>query len=287
MPPQLLALLAAFSYAVFTICARLGLNHSTPITATIVALSVRTLTLWAAVFLTGGIPQVATIALLLFIILGIAQTAMSLLTFTGIHKIGASRSEPLRNSYPLWAAIIAILILHEQAGLPVLAGTLLVVVGVILISWRPAVATSDYRWWHVLFSLSAGFLAGIAFPVRRYALTLSNEPLFFAALVAVVSLACLVIYLLMPVATRPPTWDRKALLPFVAAGGFEALGTVLVLMALSVGRVVVVSPIVATTPLWTLLMTIILLRGLEGVSRRTIFGTACVVTGTIAINLGR
>lgn len=287
MPPQLLALFSAFSYASFTICARLGLNYSTPITATIVSLSVRTLTLWAAVFLTGGIPKVAPVALLLFVILGIIQTAMSLLTFTGLYKMGASRSEPLRNSYPLWSAIIAIAFLHEEAGFPVLLGTLLVVGGVTLISWRPAVTTSTYRWWHVFFSLAAGFLAGIAFPVRRYALTISNEPVFFGAVVAVVSLACLVIYLFIPVATRPIVWNRKALLSFIAAGCFEALGVVLAFMALSVGRVVVVSPIVATTPLWTLLLTVILLRGHERVNRHTVLGTACVVTGTIAITLGR
>lgn len=287
MPPQLLALFSAFSYASFTICARLGLNYSTPITATIVSLSMRTLTLWTAVFLTGGIPQVAPIALLLFVILGMIQTATSLLTFTGLYKIGASRSEPLRNSYPLWSAMIAIAVLHEEASISVLMGTLLVVFGVILISWRPALTTSAYRWWHVLFSLAAGFLAGIAFPVRRYALNISNEPVFFAALVAVVSLACLVAYLFMPGAARPLAWDRRALFPFIAAGCFEALGAVLALMALSVGRVVVVSPIVATTPLWTLLMTIFLLRSHERVNPRTVLGTACVITGTIAINLGR
>ena len=287
MPPQLLALFSAFSYASFTICARLGLNYSTPITATIVSLSVRTLTLWAAVFLTGGIPEVAPIALLLVVALGIIQTATSLLTFTGLHKIGASRSEPLRNSYPLWSAIIAITVMDEEAGFPVLTGTLLVVIGVILISWRPTATTSTYRWWHVLFSLAAGFLAGIAFPVRRYALMISNEPVFFSAVIAVVSLSCLVTFLLTPVARRPPVWDRKALLPFIAAGCFEALGAVLALMALSAGRVVVVAPIVATTPLWTLFLTIILLRGHERVNRRSTLGTACVVTGTIAINLGR
>lgn len=287
MPPQLLALFSAFSYASFTICARLGLNYSTPITATIVSLSVRTLTLWTAVFLTGGIPQVAPIALLLFVILGMIQTATSLLTFTGLYKIGAARSEPLRNSYPLWSAMIAIAVLHEEASISVLMGTLLVVFGVILISWRPALTTSAYRWWHVLFSLVAGFLAGIAFPVRRYALNISNEPVFFAALVAVVSLACLVAYLFMPAAARPHAWDRRALFPFIAAGCFEALGAVLALMALSVGRVVVVSPIVATTPLWTLLMTIFLLCSHERVNPHTVLGTACVITGTIAINLGR
>lgn len=287
MAPQILALFSAFSFASFTICARLGLNYSTPITATFISLSVRTVALWSAVFLTGGIPTVEPIAVVLVVVLGIIQTATSLLTFTGLYRIGASRSEPLRNSSPLWSTIIAIAILHEQAGFAILLGTILVVVGVTLISWCPAITTSAYRWWDVFFPLAAAFLAGIAFPVRRYALTISNEPLFFAAVIAVVSFLCFTVFLLMPTTRGPLHCSRSVLALLVAAGCFEALGALLAMMALSVGRVVVVAPIVATTPLWTLLMILVLLRGQEQVSRRTVLATACVVSGTIAISLGR
>ncbi len=287
MAPQILALFSAFSFASFTICARLGLNHSTLITATFLSLSVRAVALWSAVFLTGGIPKVEPIAVVLVVILGIIQTATSLLTFTGIYRIGASRSEPLRNSYPLWSAILAVTMLHEQAGFAILLGTLLVVAGVTLISWRPAVITSAYRWWDVLFPLAAAFLAGFAFPIRRYALTISNEPLFFAAVIAVVPFLCFTVFLLMPTARGPLQCSRSVLPLLVAAGCFEALGALLAMMALGVGRVVVVAPIVATTPLWTLLMTLVLLRGQERVGRRTVLATACVVGGTVAINVGR
>jgi drug/metabolite transporter (DMT)-like permease len=78
--------------------------------------------------------------------------------------------------------------MDEHAGLAVLGGTLLVVAGVVLISWKPETAPSNYRWWHVLYSLAAGFLAGVAFPLRRYGLTITNEPVFFSAVVAIVSL---------------------------------------------------------------------------------------------------
>lgn len=49
MAPQILALFSAFSFASFTICARLGLNYSTPITATFISLSVRTVLATACV----------------------------------------------------------------------------------------------------------------------------------------------------------------------------------------------------------------------------------------------
>jgi len=75
-----------------------------------------------------------------------------------LHKIGTSRSQPLRNTYPLWSALIAITIMHEKAGAMIVAGTLAIVIGVILISWKPDVPPPGYRWWHIIFSLAAGVL---------------------------------------------------------------------------------------------------------------------------------
>ncbi|HZA56397.1 MAG TPA: EamA family transporter [Candidatus Udaeobacter sp.] len=91
-------------------------NIQRALAATIVSLLARTVTLWTAVFLTGGIPEFASLAMVVFVILGILQSATSLLTFIGLHRIGASRSQPLRNTYPLWSALIAVVILHEKAG---------------------------------------------------------------------------------------------------------------------------------------------------------------------------
>ena len=282
-----LAVLAAVSYALFTVFGWLGLQYSTPLAATVVSLAARTVILWAAVFLTGGIPEFARAALLVFVVLGILQSLTSLLTFTGLHKIGTSRSQPLRNTYPLWSALIAIIILHERAGTLIVTGTFLVVVGVVLISWKPDVPPPGYRWWHIAYSLGAGMLAGIAYPLRRYGLMITDEPVFFAAIVAVVSLAGALPYLAVTRGT--PTGHQRlgGLGYFLLSGFFEAMGALLSLMALSSGRVVVIAPIVATTPLWNLIVAIVFLRGREEINLRTITGTLAVVVGAIGIALGR
>lgn len=49
----------------------------------------------------------------------------------------------------------------------------------------------------------------------------------------------------------------------------------------------IVSPIVATTPLFSLVLSLIFLRGTEKVTGLTILGTVAVVAGTIAIALGK
>lgn len=287
MAPEAIALLAAFSYALFTIYGWFGLQYSTPLAATIVSLLARTVLLWTAVFVTGGIPGFAALALVVFVVLGILQSVTSLLTFIGLHKIGTSRSQPLRNTYPLWSALIAIVVMHERAGVMIVAGTLLIVVGVVLISWKPDVPPAGYRWWHIVYSLLAGMLAGIAFPLRRYGLTITDEPVFFAAIVAVVSLGGAMPYVGLSRSSGGAKWHPMGVLHFSLSGFFEGLGALLSLMALSTGRVVVISPIVATTPLWNLIIAILFLRGREEINGRTIAGTVSVVVGTIAIAIGR
>ena len=65
------------------------------------------------------------------------------------------------------------------------------------------------------------------------------------------------------------------------------MGALLTLVALAGARVVIVSPIVATTPLFSLVISLIFLRGKEKVTGLTIMGTVAVVAGTVAIALGR
>ena len=156
-----------------------------------VLLFLRTIVFWGGVFLMGGIPHVEWTPLLLFVGLGVLQTATSLLQLTGIHRLGAARAEPLRNTYPLWSAVIAIVFLGEKASPGIIAGTLLVVGGITLISWQPAESGLRYRWWEGIFSLTAALFAGVAFPIRRIAFDISNEPLYFAAVLAIVSFVSL------------------------------------------------------------------------------------------------
>lgn len=287
MTPETIALLASISFALFAVYGWFGLRSSTPLTATIVSLAARTITLGAAVALSGGVPEYEPAAMTVFVSLGVLQSAISLLTFIGLQKIGTARSQPLRNSYPIWSAMIAVVIMREQASLAVLAGTLLVVAGVVLISWKPEAVTPTYRAWHVLYSLGAGFLAGLAFPLRRYGLMITNEPIFFSFVIAVVSLLGAIPYTWRTQSGQGLVWHRKAVWYFFVSGFCEAMGALLTLIALTGARVVIVSPIVATTPLFSLIISLIFLRGKEQVTGLTIVGTIAVVAGTIAIALGR
>jgi len=249
IPPQLIALAAALSYATSGISARRGLRYSTPITVTLVSLTIHAVGLWSALLVTGGVPHVSLWVLFLFFITGTLQPVIRLFTYAGIFYLGAARGTTVRGSHPLFSTTLAILFLGESPTFWVILGTVLIVGGVTLISWRSEAQRASFRLWHVAFPLGAALLAGISHPIRRYALSLANEPLFFAATVGLVSLVWMTGYLLSPLANERPVWHRQAIGPFLIAGIFETLGILLVIVALSVGHVVIVSPIVATSPL--------------------------------------
>lgn len=286
MSAQLIALLTAIFYASALVSARRGLKYSTPATVTCVSVVVQTLTLWSALFLTRGIPQVPVAPVLLFIVVGVTQLGVRLLAYTGVHKIGASRSSALQGVSPLISAAIAILVLGEQPSAAVVIGTLLVVGGIILVSWRAEGQIPTFRWWHLFFPLGAACLTGLNHPIRRYALSLANEPLFFAAVMGTVSLISFLGYLAVSPASESLVWNRKALLPFLITGLSETLSILFIVTALSVGTVVVVAPIAATYPVWALVGAAIFLRDLEQINAFTAVGTVSVVAGTIAIHLG-
>jgi drug/metabolite transporter (DMT)-like permease len=155
MSPQALALVTSVSYAVALVCSRLGLKYSTPTTITLISILVQNLVLWTAVFFLTGIPPVSWVSVSLFLIVGVFQLGVRLLAYTGVLKIGASRSSALQSINPLISAIIAIVVLKESATVLNVVGTLLVVAGVILVSWKAEQELLSFRWWHLLLPVGA------------------------------------------------------------------------------------------------------------------------------------
>ncbi len=73
---------------------------------------------------------------------------------------------------------------------------------------------------------------------------------------------------------------------FFATGGvFSAMGVLLMFFALGRGQVVVISPVLATNPLFTLLFAAILLRGVERITPRILVGALLVVSGVTVLSV--
>ena len=84
---------------------------------------------------------------------------------------------------------------------------------------------------------------------------------------------------------RGATGDfRRGWLYFGAAGVFSATGVMLMFQALSRGEVVVISPVLATNPLFTLVLAAVFLRGVERITTPIIIGALLVVVGVAVLS---
>lgn len=285
MSPQFLAWLTAFSFACANVTVGYGLRYSTPLTATFVSLLVHTVVLWTAVFISGGMPNVKWLAVGAIALTGVVQPAMRFFQYKGMEKIGTSRAVTLRNSYPFLSVTIGIIFLGEKLTLLGTVGTLLIVVGIVLSSWKLDEQFENFRWIHAIYPMITATITSVVHPLRRFALIQSNEPLFFAALVGPISLLAFAIYYATPASKDKLVWDRRALWPFLCSGLGETMAVLFMLNAFAKGSVLVVSPISATSPIWTALLGAIFLRQLEKFTMASIIGTICVVAGVIAISL--
>src|SRR5256886_4051750 len=130
-----LALISALCSAGATILIRQGLRGRGPYTGFWINLVVGTVGLWAAVLVTGGFGQPSAAGVAFFVLAGLIGTvAGRLLRFVSIDKVGASVAASLINLHPLVATGVAILLLGERVTAPILAGTVVIVLGTTLLS---------------------------------------------------------------------------------------------------------------------------------------------------------
>src|SRR5256886_10521347 len=130
-----LALVSALCSAGATIFIRQGLRGRGPYTGFWINLVVGTVGLWAAVLLTGGFGHPSAAGVAFFVLAGLIGTvAGRLLRFVSIDRVGASVAASLINLHPLVATGVAILLLGERVTPPILAGTVVILLGTTLLS---------------------------------------------------------------------------------------------------------------------------------------------------------
>ncbi|MBI2987524.1 MAG: DMT family transporter [Deltaproteobacteria bacterium] len=285
LPPQIVALACAMSYGAANIAARFGMKHSNPVTMMLISFATQTVVLWSIVLLSGSIPQISYFPTVLFVGIGVVMPVIRMLTYIGVATMGASRSASLRSSYPLFGALFALIFLKEELKPLVLAGTILVVSGTFFITWQRDNSLTADRWWYAFFPLTAALISGLIQPVVRYGLGIAYYPLFFTALVGVTSLSLYLGSLPLVKRFQRPVWNLRGLKSLIIASLLENLGFLLFITAFGLAPVATVSPLIATSPMWVVLATLVIFRDLERVSLRTIVGTSLTVAGTIAITL--
>ena len=280
----IIAIGGAICFASGQICSRIGLNHGTPTTAITFSLFTSTIILSTMLGPLVDWGHAPTRAVWIFTLAGILSPfATQILLFISAAKVGISRASPLRNTTPLFAGLVAVLALGETLTVPIVAGTLLIISGATLLGVKDSKDTGDYKRIYLLLPVTAALLGGFSSPMRKFGYTLIDSVPFAICLVQAGAFVGLMTYLFTTKKYRELVFRRDTLFWFGASGVLNSIAVSLNMTALGMGDVVVVSPLIATTPLFTVLFTSIFLRSFERVTRRVVIGALAICSGGIVL----
>ncbi|MBT4486072.1 MAG: EamA family transporter [Rhodospirillaceae bacterium] len=264
----------------------LGLRHGDARTGTLIDIATTAAFYWLLSPLFLKTEYFTSAGFLIFVAVGLFRPVISAnLALEAVRRLGPTLTSTLTSTTPLFAAVFGILLLGESVTMAIVLGTVAVVLGTALPT-AGGKAARPWPIWALVFPLGAAGLRSIAHVLIRMGLAFAPEPLF-AGLVAY-SVSCL-----MALAVqgwrgelRRVNWANPGLLWFVAAGIVHGLAVWVMNAALATTPVSIVVPLVSTTPLFTLLLGLVLFHK-EAITWRQVTMVVMVVAGVILIAVGR
>jgi drug/metabolite transporter (DMT)-like permease len=269
----LLATAAAASFGAMTVAIRIGLRDG----GGALRASLATLTISFAVTFAASLVRHDYTAAWKFFLAGLLAPGLSQILFTrSVKEVGASRTSVTVGAAPLFALAIAFTLLDEPADWHLIAGALAIVAGGTLL-----VAERDRPGHLRARGLVLALMAAILFAVRDNivrALHAHGSPETVAA-------ATMLAGVLVGIASARGLPSRRELRLLAPAGALFGFSYICLFEAYFIGRVSIVSPLIATESLWGVGLAAILLGSSEAVGWRVILGAVAIVGGGVLIAL--
>ncbi|MFP9192812.1 EamA family transporter [Natronosalvus vescus] len=290
----LLASLAAIMWAIQYLCVRVGTDDGDVLSAVIVTIAVNLALLAPAVLVVYPRPYsglFTPLSLVAFTAAGLVGTLLArLLMYKSIETIGASRTSPVIAANVFFATVLAVVFLEESLTFVHVVGIVLIVGGVAVISWDTASSEPDQSLRELGLSLLLPVVAAAAIGIEPIFVSIGLEE-GTPAIPGVLAMTAaggigFVGYLLwrrqpVQLSVRSPStaW-------YVAAGVSSAIGLVTYFAALEVAPVVIVVPLLQTTPLLVVVLSALFLpQRLERVTLLTVVAALVVVGGAILVSV--
>jgi drug/metabolite transporter (DMT)-like permease len=277
---QVLALSASFMFGLALVLTQFGLRHASPGDGALVSIPTSACLFWllaplrdwqdgslhgAAIFAGVGLLFPATV---------------TLLTFEANRRMGPSVSGALSNLTPVFAILPATVLLGEVPNLLQATGVAAIVIGAVTLSINRRWYGVSWSHWALLLPIGIAAIRGMTHPVTKLGLALWPNP--FAATLIGYTMSSIVVAIVARM--RPGGWpseyQRAGLVWFACVGICNGIGVLALYAALARGPVLLVSPLVATYPLVTLILTAIFLRT-AGTGASVVIGVTMTVTGVI------
>jgi drug/metabolite transporter (DMT)-like permease len=207
--------------------------------------------------------------------------AAALLNFESNRLMGPNIAGALSSLTPIFAVILAIVMLGERIRVPQLFGMAALVIGISLM-YRVHVSLSARSLWLMGLPVGSSAIRGVIQPVAKLGFAWWPNPIAAVVISYTVSSAVLIVAALIRAGGAIPAIDYRGALWFAVVGLCNGLAVLAMYGAIASGPVTIVSPLIAGYPLVTLLLSRALLAN-EEVSPQLIAGVAGVVSGVVLL----
>lgn len=280
---EFFSLLSALGFAASHILIRRGLAQSNPVAGFCISITISAVTLWTLALLYVPLESFWTRAIWYFALGGLFASGLGrMFVYFGIDRVGVARSVPVASTSPMFASVLAVLMLGEPWSLQAFFGTALVIIGVVIIS-RTQVHRMEWRARDLIFPLMAALSFALSANVRKFGFLIANLPLMASTVNATTGLLLAGLMLGSQGGVSVLQMSRRIFGWLVAAGICNTLGMLFNFYALSTGNVVIVEPLISTNPAMSVILSAIFLRDVETVNLPIAIGVICTTLGTLLL----
>ncbi len=288
---QLFALLTSLTFSTSDTVTRYGIRTSTPITAILTWAFVTILLYGPAGALSFG--EYANPRGLFFLVCaGVSSPGLAgIFFYQSMQQIGLSRTSCFTASSPLVMVLLAVLILGERPRPLIYVGTLLIVVGMMVLALerrQSAGGDADQPFWrHYGLAALATLMFGASALLRKTGITL--VPSMSVALSATAVGMFLATLLANPLisADNRIRWTRQSVGYFAASGVLNTVAHFCLFAALSRAPVSLVVPLAYVTPLFAMGYSWLLFREMERLNFRLVIGGVLIIAGAVIVTISR
>jgi uncharacterized membrane protein len=210
--------------------------------------------------------------------------------YIAVQLLGANISATLSRISPIIAVTIGFSVFGEPLTWQIGIGVLLVITGVVIVSWNPSISNRGKNTFTnlsskgILYALGTGFCFGISSVFVKMGLSDSGSPVA-AAFVSYFAATIILSIFLFSRGKRTTLFNmgNRVILFFCLAGLLTSVAQLLRYMALNISPISIVGPLGDMSPIFVIGFSFLFNRKLEVFNRFIIIGVILTVIGVILL----
>jgi DME family drug/metabolite transporter len=286
-----LALLSAAASGLSVVLVRKHSAGSSVFNMSLVITCVGMLLLWPLAVASAGFDELTLTGLIFFAVSGILSPGLvRLLYYKGLKTLGVSGNSAVFSVYPLYSALLAVVLLSEILFWENWLGIACIILGVVFIDLTLHGNNADGNGARkdLIFPVIGGVTLGVSSILRKYALNFCNTPILGVAIAYTFSLLPYALILMASAHTRKELalkTLKRDFRWFWMAGIGQALTWMLAFYALSFEQVSITTPLLSIEPIFVIAFAYLYLKEVEHVSRQLVASIAVTVIGVILVTI--